>query len=117
MSSSPKDTSPSEENKPKWTPGPWFIDWEPVGDEDVGVTGYEPSGHFVHGEPHSPNYVYLDRSANAHLIAAAPDLYEALDAVLQQYWPDDFPSDPIQFGVDHPAHMARVALAKARGEK
>ena len=48
--------------------------------------------------------------ANAHLIAAAPDLYAALDAVLSALY------------AAHPQELARrvdianAALAKARGE-
>ncbi|MFT8953748.1 MAG: hypothetical protein ABF979_15940 [Gluconobacter sp.] len=51
-------------------------------------------------------------SPDAHLIAAAPELYEALDAclslVLSQELQDGFESQQ--------GHMARAALAKARGE-
>ncbi|QEH97325.1 hypothetical protein [Gluconobacter thailandicus] len=50
--------------------------------------------------------------ANAHLIATAPELYEALNAcldlILSQEMQDGFESQQ--------GHMARAALAKARGE-
>lgn len=59
--------------------------------------------------------------ANAHLIAAAPDLYEALSDMVEQavscfynhYGHEQDPSD-----LPMPEHIekARTALAKARGE-
>lgn len=54
--------------------------------------------------------------ANAHLIAAAPDMYEALEAAVSEYGkpggPWNVPSEPGTW-ID----KARAALAKARGEK
>ena len=53
-----------------------------------------------------------DRDANSRLMSAAPDLYEALDAclslILNQEMQDGFESQE--------GHMARAALAKARGD-
>jgi hypothetical protein len=48
--------------------------------------------------------------ANAHLIAAAPDLYAALAALV----PADFDEHPGDFSKEW--HVARAALALARGE-
>jgi hypothetical protein len=51
-----------------------------------------------------------DNKANANLIAAAPELYAALEIVLNQSW-----DGPI--GAEHHARkQAAAALAKARGE-
>ena len=95
-----------------WTPGPWRIettertqgDWKW---REIVAASPDDSDHVVLGE------VFVDGSgypfdnhaeANARLIAAAPELYEALELYL-----------------NHGAMMARekaeAALAKARGEQ
>ena len=53
--------------------------------------------------------------ANAHLIAAAPDMYDAMEAMLSEFCrqSDTAASD---WRPDSPAGMAFAALAKARGE-
>ena len=48
--------------------------------------------------------------ANAHLIAAAPDLYEALDEILGDFAAHSLDSDSSSLS------LARAALNKARGE-
>ena len=48
-------------------------------------------------------------TANAHLIAAAPDLYEALAAIMSERWSPGGRSEEA-------SDLARAALAKARGE-
>ena len=53
-------------------------------------------------------------NANAHLIAAAPDTYEALEVLLNRY---DAICDIAGLDKDNPAsNKARKALKKARGE-
>lgn len=52
----------------------------------------------------------VNATANAHLIAAAPELYEALEDVLYLFGQGDNPDEPKEVSV------ARAALAKARGE-
>jgi hypothetical protein len=75
----------------KWTPGPWEVDGSKV--------CYDLDGT----KDNICNTVWQE--ANAHLIAAAPDLYEALAEIMD--WVVN----------DHPASVkARAALAKARGE-
>jgi len=92
----------------KWTPGPW----------DAMATGWIEAGD---GDPIAlindsglPNSIFDEDLPNAHLIAAAPDLYEALewlsDAVLALGRLDD--SGHILNAIN----KADVALAKARGE-
>lgn len=92
----------------KWTPGPWFAVrnnayWEinparKYGDDDIpytvgNVCASDPSDTKGRQEP------------NAHLIAAAPDLYDALEAA----------RDVLEaLNIDTAA--ANAALAKARGE-
>jgi hypothetical protein len=52
--------------------------------------------------------------ANAHLIAAAPELYEACELALS-FWYSDYPNDTYE---GHSAHdKIKAALAKARGEQ
>lgn len=92
-------------DQPKWTPGPWRYDR---------TNGSPTTGeHMIAGA--KPGYLAEVRDcgsgdvrANTHLIAAAPDLYAALDGLLglldagSLYEPQ--------------AYAARAALAKARGQ-
>ena len=86
-------------DQPKWTPGPWRYDR---------TNGSPTTGeHMIAGA--KPGYLAEVRDcgsgdvrANAHLIAAAPDLYAAL-VHAQQNMP-------------HPDQMIDAALAKARGQ-
>jgi len=95
-------------NENKWTPGPWYVG---APDDcyciaEVGSRAVYPVAGRVYQNADSDE-------ADAHLIAAAPELYEALDelADLMQgviegdYRPDSFT-----------LQIARAALAKARGE-
>lgn len=87
----------------KWTPGPWSISTE----NDVCAQ--------IDGEYHAvctDQFCYApasEQKANAHLIAAAPDLYEALDKVNR--W---FNGSENELGMI--LREAVAALAKARGE-
>lgn len=84
----------------KWTPGPWVADVVECGAFQVMVPGKVICTR-ANWSSNAPASV-----ANAHLIAAAPDLYEALE--MAQLWLD----------VDGRFDMQRInaALAKARGE-
>ena len=102
----------------RYTPGPWEIDTETRPAEVC----------TIHGVPAMPTegglgqeWVYVrgeigywqadeeENLANAHLIAAAPDLYEALADLLAIC--DGDPDEPEE------VKWARAALAKARGEQ
>ena len=104
------------------TPGPWKA--RPGGAEVI--TAYAPEGVRAHGYGCGNDFIadlndgeyheYYDRAeqeANARLIAAAPELLEALeeladlvdDLVDGIYRPDSFTTQP-----------ARAAIAKAKGE-
>lgn len=94
-------------NERKWTPGPWIGGtWE--GDDTCEVL--------------DDNLMLVARTkteANAHLIAAAPDLYEALEYMRDAGCPDcngDCASANPQVAAC-PMKRAAAALAKARGEK
>jgi hypothetical protein len=106
----------------KWTPGPWFVsgvrfrmnggDWHSVNryddaakkDENIACVGYD-------------SRTGAGR-ADARLIAAAPDLAEALEMLLAAN--DDYFTDDQEIEFDDPisdaADAARAALAKAKGE-
>lgn len=75
----------------KWSRGPWKTDLISVTDE----TGYQVCWDAT--EP------------DAHLIAAAPDLYDALQAMV------DYCNAECGSKI-YPEHQANQALAKARGE-
>ena len=84
------------------TPGPWLA---------LDYTGTdEPAWHVVPGDFHG-TIATLDpeQSANARLIAAAPDLLAALEALVANLDEGDFISTT---RID----AARAALSKARGQ-
>jgi len=100
----------------KYTPGPWTWDvWQnldPVFALDM-VQGY---GTIYWTEESK-------REANARLIAAAPDLLEALEALLDEYVSQmkseyDFPGDPwTPDGRNDKVALRVIAtIAKAKGE-
>ena len=95
-------------DQPKWTKGPWAVErnkrtwgWVDVVGPSLGVGGPTQATDLTLADE-------VKRIAEAHLIAAAPDLYAALDGLLglldagSLYEPQ--------------AYAARTALAKARGE-
>lgn len=88
---------------PKFTPGPWaFEKWFYGGH---GYRIYSARGaHSIAGTSGHP-YDF----ANAQLIAAAPDLYAALETLVGWFADDDYDFQKLD--------DARAALAKARGEK
>ena len=93
----------------KWTAGPW--DW--IGANNK-ITVYAVGGDsitrvHVNGMDEAD---ILRAEANAHLIAAAPDLVEALEALVTRTEPYT-----IEQGYDYWIDKAIAALAKARGEK
>ena len=84
-------------NETKWTPGPWHSRGFPT------ISAGKGKGMIAKVLER-----YMDRAereANASLIAAAPELYEALEMMLE--FPKAGPS----------TSTARAALAKARGEQ
>lgn len=69
-------------NKPKFSPGPWRYAYEGSGDycvyhgnEEIG-TCWSKDSHFMGLGPKA-----FENEANAKLISAAPEMYEALAAV------------------------------------
>ena len=96
-------------DQPKWTPGPWRYDR---------TNGSPTTGeHMIAGA--KPGYLAEVRDcgsgdvrANTHLIAAAPDMAEALEKAL-----NFITNTESEMGETLPCgDAARAALAKARGE-
>ena len=88
----------------KWTKGPWNLVW--WGNEQYPY----PLSILADGDG---AWIARDGTvssvANAHLIAAAPDLYAALDGLIA-------PGDGGVFATRNLIDAAKAALAKARGE-
>jgi hypothetical protein len=94
----------------KWTPGPWTVARE--GDTvKVMAPPHFPEWDRVEIADLSFGDTLSRRGANAALVAAAPDLYGALGALVREqenYLTDD--------ATDIALAAARAALARARGE-
>ena len=86
-----------------WTPGPWHIDEECEG-------MFNRYCLYVCDIPVSRQ--------NAHLIAAAPDLFEALEAIVNAgEWYTSALEFPREEDGTQLEQQARAALAKAKGEQ
>lgn len=83
-------------SEPKFTPGPWLVMANQIGTQETEIASI-----CLTAQIRLPKD---ETKANAHLIAAAPDLYEALEYCIKQI---------PEFG-DVPG--IKAALAKARGE-
>ena len=93
----------------KWTPGPWRIN-----ECRYGFSIHSNDTVIVNTEDEEGRFGPIHDESSAHLIAAAPDLYAALEqclalAELKYGNTDDIAS--------HVFGECRAALAKARGEK
>ena len=108
----PERAAPESGGAGKWTPGPWKV--APEFSQDHGQFSIGgPDGHEIAAVTAWIGAERLEATANAHLIATAPDLYAALCRVCNEL------EMPGERGVLHdvPAALeaARAALAKARG--
>ena len=114
-------------DQPKWTPGPWVLNIRASMGDATGeiVAEIEPpnSARDYRGDItrlqsccHIGGIGHEELTANAKLIAAAPDLYAALETCP----PTSNPTVSAQEHLDRItawwANEARPALAKARGE-
>lgn len=107
----------------KFTPGPWAVRYDYV----VQAPSFDDGRLVPVAQPYGVNSDGTDLFANARLIAAAPELYEALDQLLtdmliaQGNMRDAAKHDPRWEGcaeaIQPRVDAARAALAKARGEK
>lgn len=103
----------------KHTPGPWSIE-DPMGPEIISIVrGNDPQSWIdiaqigTVGEG-GDDRRYLEHMANAHLIAAAPELLEALETLLGDY--EAMLGDGVCMNPPQQAVIARAAIAKAKGE-
>lgn len=103
----------------KFAEGPWHLEEEANGYRAVSAPHAKPP-HFklarvvwrMDDDDRSPQ-----QEASAHLIAAAPDLYTALDRLLKYMGDDKEQPDPFAPPEwNDLTAQARAALAKARGE-
>ena len=99
----------------KHTPGPWKVHYEGSGDfvvysGDVEIgTAWSQHAHFM-----GSGEAELSNEANAHLIAAAPEMFDALERIANG---DIGPSNANdQIIIQSIVNTARVAVAKAKGE-
>ncbi len=97
------------EQKAAWTPGPWHAAGSYI------VAQRNPGGikhHIAEASRDQPSAICL---ANARLIAAAPELYEACEKILSLHDDAVFVSGDDDAGkVDDSLASIRAALAKAR---
>lgn len=88
----------------KHTPGPWVVTPHPDQNVDVFAVGEVMDEAFQYGLSHT--VCYQNAGANARLIAAAPELYAAVAAVIaatRDYLPPD--------GIDKDEFISRVIAA------
>jgi len=98
----------------EWTKGPWLIDYS-SGDyaaiiDHRELTSDQRDIAYINGEVGDADG-FADAAvarANARLIAAAPDLYEAIEDIIAHYYNGGDGYVVMQ--------QAKAALAKARGE-
>lgn len=93
-------------NETKFTPGPWLFSSYKSGNSVIVIDGKEFDVATVN---------YPNRDANAHLIAAAPELYEALEGLLADIT-EYQEINNLGGQNNHWQVKAKAALAKARGE-
>ena len=107
-------------DQPKWTPGPWAMETvrtscgtcHRIGPFPRPAHASKPEGWACVYDDYPPGVGSPDLLANSHLIAAAPDLYSALEKAL-----NFITNTESEMGETLPCgDAARAALAKARGE-
>jgi hypothetical protein len=105
------------------TPGPWSDDWIIRGPSHI-------DGHRANGEPTSSLRRVIahvidrdeESAANARLIAAAPEMLEALESLPLNAFGEDMGNCDAADFVDHSGEFfeamikARAAIRKAKGE-
>lgn len=95
----------------KHTPGPWVaVKYPDTKAHTVWANGVSSLASVKHNQPHT-------QEANAHLIAAAPEMLEALKALIDAFEPyvlDETDADVRERNVAHLIE-ARAAIRKATG--
>ena len=90
----------------KFTPGPWRNNNGVIRASCLHIASVEDTYRYDLGTGKPKTGQFSEFFANARLIAAAPDLYEALELLLSAHGQME----------EKAIKMAKVALAKARGE-
>lgn len=108
--------------EPSFTPGPWYVT---EAAEDLGYCRIrEQASDYVlatadDGGHVDPKFALPPETieANAHLIAAAPELYEAVGRLLEEFVDPQQGIEQFDSAITRKAvELARVARAKAAGE-
>ncbi len=107
--------------KPMWTPGPWEVrraKYPVDGEFDYAIGAEIDDAQYCIAEAfgRAAEYQYLPAEANAHLIAAAPEMYEALERWLRLATNPQISSETYWREWPSIRDAADAALAKARGE-
>lgn len=93
-----------EGKKQGFTPGPWIV----IGQD---IFGTEPDEYIC---------MWSGRSANAALIAAAPEMYYSLESLIELWsnWASNSPclDEPLKRSIEMRVEEARKALDKANGK-
>jgi hypothetical protein len=104
-------------NKPKFAPGPWSWSYS-ITDPysligETGETILRAQNGVVYSEYSSDSAtIEISSPANAHLIEAAPDMYEALSAIVEALEDGDPTATEAR---QIAAHAGRNAIASADG--
>jgi len=105
----------------KYTPGPWKV--KKQSPSQIGIRANSHFVAFLNYGALNPN-LDVQQVANAHLIAAAPELYEAAQAVLKfifdEYGSEEWVAshgDPVAPEARAVRDALAAALAKAEGEQ
>lgn len=97
-------------SKPKFTPGPWRVNYSDIQAKDYDSSEFNLTVARINAFSASREE-QLEEIANAALIAAAPEMYEALENILAY-----LNQDPTAGDVTYAVSKVEQALAKARGE-
>lgn len=100
-----------------FTPGPWEVERH---DQDDGSIDYaiwnHSAEHYTRIATVNDDTDDANAKANSHVMAAAPDLYEALNAIMGNHEVAGAGASIFQCTAAQ-VRAARAALAKARGEQ
>lgn len=92
----------------KHTPGPWIFDGDYIWSEPAKCYVADPQTEdMLIGQACAKQDIYKQIQANARLIAAAPDLLDALQVLLNATMHKNHPAE---------SDMAIAAIAKAKGK-
>ena len=95
----------------KFSPGPWWVDESHINGSINAGKRHVAIANFYNCHDEEVRVTRDHQKANAQLISAAPDLFEALKIILEYPYGDASPlDDPLVM------EQARAAIRKAEGE-